>query len=244
LAGKKWLGMAIAAGLVGGVILGAYQVSYADVKEAVEQIPFVKKKEDHVKRKELVIQKVSAYLGVSQTELEKWMNQYQVHPRQLAVAAVIAKKSGQPLPAVLEELKDSNLKRVIEKHRLEPKQIKAEMNRLFPQWKRKNTVLKNHPALLLEGMAAYLGRSPEEVRKAFYASRVHPKGALFAAALSKASGKSLEEVLALKQEKKSWREVIQALGVPEDKVKEEMKRLRETMKRETNEWRAQWKEEK
>jgi hypothetical protein len=250
---KKMMGMAVAIGVAGGIIVGASQVSYADVEHAVQSQGWLKEwgffkgkkaAEQNGKLEEKFEEKIAAYLGMDKAETERILKQEMVPPRQAVVAAVIAKKKGVPLQQVITVIKSKkSWKEVLDAYGLQPKEVRQELHRLFPGLDGKLHFLKNHPAVMLEVLAEYLGRKPEEIRNALYHSRVHPQGAVVAAVLSKASGKSYEEVLALKAEKKTWEETAKALQVSEEKVKQERKKLKELFRRNVKEWRSQFKGE-
>lgn len=248
---KKILGTAVVIGLVGGIFLGMRQVGYADIESTLKEKGFgkleaflhSKKEADH--RKDRVAEKVAAYLGMKKEEVEAVIKENSLRAHQVAVAAVIAKKSNQPFSQVAATIKQKkNWQEVIQVYRLEPGEVRKELHRLFPHLKGKMHFMKNHPALLFQGLASYLEREPEEIRKALYHSRVHPGGAMHAAVLAKVSGKSLEDVLALKTEKKTWKEVASELRVSQDQVKEERKKLQQKFREELKKWREQFKEEK
>lgn len=248
---KKILGTAVAVGLVGGILLGASQVGYADIQSTLNEKGFGKlssffhKKKSAEQQGVRVTEKVASYLGMKKEDVEAVMKEKGLRVHQIAVAAVIAKKSNQPLSQVAATIKQKkNWKEVVQAYRVEPKEVWKELHRLFPHLNAKMHFLKNHPALLFQALASYLGREPEEIREALYHSRVHPEGAMHAAVLAKASGKRLEEVLALKTEKRTWKEVASALQVSQDQVKEERKKLQQQFRQELKKWREQFKKDK
>ncbi|SEM69586.1 hypothetical protein [Lihuaxuella thermophila] len=248
---KKILGTAVAIGLVGGILLGAGQVGYADIQSTLKDkrleklSSFFHKKKADEHQSIRVTEKVASYLGMKKEDVEAVLREKSLGIHQIALAAVIAKKSNQPLSQVASAIKQKrNWKEVVQAYRMDPKEVWKELRLLFPQLNTKMHFLKNHPALLFQALASYLGREPEEIRKALYHSRVHPEGAMHAAVLAKASGKRLEEVLAIKTEKKTWKEVASALRVSPDQVKVERKKLQQLFRQELKKWREQLKEDK
>lgn len=243
---KKILGGAVVIGLIGGAILGANQVGYADTQTGVEEKGFIpaEQTKNEKRGEKHVTEKVAAYLDMNKEEIDALMQKEQLKPRHIAMAAVIAKLSNKTLPEVITTFKQQkNWDDVLELYHLNHKQVAQEMQKLFPHLKGKFRFLKNHPAVMYETLADYLGLETQEIQTALYQSRVHPEGAMKAAVLSKVSGKTFEEVLALKTEKKTWKEVAASLQVDQEKVKEERKKLQQLLHQNIKEWKQQFKKD-
>jgi hypothetical protein len=237
---KKVIGTAAVLGLVGGITIGVHQVSFAQMKKQILDKSGLVQYQSQGERQEKAEDIVASQLGMSAEQVKQIMTTYQVKPGKLAVAGAIAKLSHHPLDEVLQTMKQKqNWKEVLAVYHLEPKAVLKELHQWFPrayarQW------LKNHPAVAFDVLADYLGRTPAEIQQALYHSRVRPEGAVRAAVLSKASGKSFEEVLKLKEEKKSWKAVEQTLHIDKAKLKAERKNLMSCFRKEAKQWRQQW----
>jgi hypothetical protein len=245
---KKIIAFGAAIGFAGGIIFGASQVSYADVQNAFQgkgwfkNVGFFKhQKVAQEKREKKLTERIGSYLGMKPEDVDKIMQQEMIPPRQLAVAAVIAKKSNHSLTDVIATIKSKqSWQEVLSTYQLKKKDVWQELKNLFPEVNWKHHFLKNHPAVMFDVLAKYLGRTPDDIQNALYHSRVHPEGAVEAAVLSKASGKSYEDVLALKAQKNKWDEVAQALHVDKAKVDEARKQLQDLLKQEVKNWRSQF----
>lgn len=236
---KKLIGTAAVLGLIGGIAFGVHQVSFAQVKKQIlgESGQTQQLQGTHREKAEEIVAK---QLGMDVAQVKQLMATYQVKPGKLAIAGVIAKLSRQPLDQVLQTMKQKqNWKEVLSVYHLDRRAVVQELHKWFPRahaakW------LKNHPAVAFEILADYLGRTPAEIQQALYHSRLGLPGAVKAAVLSKASGKSYEEVLKLKEEKKSWKEIEQVLQIDQAKLKAEYKKLKSVFRKEIKQWRQQW----
>jgi hypothetical protein len=132
---------------------------------------------------------------------------------------------------------------VLSTYQLKKEGVWQELKNLFPGVNWKRHFLKNHPAVMFDVLAKYLGRTPADIQNTLYHSRVHPEGAVAAAVLSKASGKSYDDVLALKAQKKTWDEVAQALHVDKAKADEARKQFQNLLKQEVKNWRSQYQDQ-
>jgi predicted transcriptional regulator len=248
---KKIIAFGAAIGLAGGIIVGASQVSYADVQDAfqgkggIKHVGFFKDhKAQQGKRLEKLFERIGTYLGMKPEDVKKIMQQEMIPSRQLAVAAVIAKKSNHSLTDVIATIKSKqSWQEVLSTYQLKKEDVRQELKNLFPDVNRKHHFLKKHPALMFDVLAKYLGRTPADIQNALYHSRVHPEGAVKAAILSKASGKRYEDVLALKAQKKTWDEVAQALHVDKANADEAHKQLQDLLKQEVKNWRSQFQDQ-
>lgn len=234
--------------LVGGVLLGAAQMSYADENASQKGVwfPFVHQHRHmgHIGQAEEIAQvtnKVATYLSLPPADVEKIMKEEKIGPRQLVVAAVIAKKSNHSLTEVIALAKQKgNWNDVLKAYGLDPKATWQEMRQQFAGTFGRMHMVENHPAVMFLALAHYLGRKPEEIRQALYHSQVHLGGAMQAAILSKASGKTFEQVLALKTEQNTWQDVSITLKVNEQQMKEAREKLQLQFKQDFSEWKKQF----
>ncbi|MFC7440436.1 hypothetical protein [Laceyella putida] len=248
---KKIIAFGAAIGLAGGIIVGASQVSYADVQDVFQGKGWFKHagffkhhKEVQDKRMEKLLERIGTYLGMKSEDVKKIMQQEMIPPRQLAVVAVIAKKSNHSLTNVISTIKSKqSWQEVLSTYQLKKEDVWQELKKRFPGVNWKLYFLKNHPAVMFDVLAKYLGRTPADIQNALYHSHVHPEGAVAAAVLSKASGKSYEDVLALKVQKKTWDEVAQALHVDKSKADEAHKQLQDLLQQEVKNWRSQFQDQ-
>ncbi|SFI97184.1 hypothetical protein [Thermoflavimicrobium dichotomicum] len=223
---KKVLGF-LAVTLVGGVLFTVSPISWAN-NQVTTAKQHVSKQEKKEQRKEEVAKKIADYLGISKEEVTVLMKK----ERHLVVAAVISKLSKQPIGKVVEAKKtEKTWKKVAEKYKIDRKQIKQEIHKLFPDIRKGKQLFHKQPKKVFDLIASYLGVKKDEVVLIWSNNKIHAHGIVKAAMIAKVSGKSLEEVVKLKQEKKTWKEVAAALNVKPEQLKAEAKKLKEQLKK-------------
>ncbi|MFC7441241.1 hypothetical protein [Laceyella putida] len=235
--GKKWLAGVAVVGLIGGgTWLGAKQSGYADMEDWFQGKNATKQVKNQTRQERL-----TELTNMNEQELRQLAAEHKLTFKQAAIAATIAAKTGKPVSEVITEWKEKgSWREVIKGYGINGEDLKKKLAPL----KKKHKQFKNKPAVLYEALATYLGTDVPVVQQTLYQSRVRVEGAVHAAVLAKASGHKWEDVIALKQQKKSWSEVRKALRIDEKKWKEAKREWRDKWQAEMKEWRSQWPEKK
>lgn len=181
-----------------------------------------------------VAKQVADYLHMEAPEIEKLMRKEHLEQSEIVIAAVISKKRNKNLHQVIKERKmNQNWGFIDEADQLKPEEFWQEMEHYFPRVSWYPHVLQRHPTVLTDALIHYLG---EDKRTIKHLIRQTHYSAVKAAILAKASGKSLDQILALKARESSWEEVEKDLHVKPQRIEMERKRLKAIVYQEIKKW--------
>ncbi|GGE07852.1 hypothetical protein GCM10011571_06380 [Marinithermofilum abyssi] len=169
------------------------------------------------------LERIAKYLGEQPEAVEKSIGHHP--PREAAMAAVIAKLSGQELDVVLKAKENRTWKEVAAQYKVNRREIRKEIRRILPRDARAFHFLKRHPGFAVQELSDYLGMEPKELVGLARKEKTNLAGLVKASILSKASGKSLEEVFAHKTRDNTWSEVGKSLGVDRSELRKAAKEL-------------------
>jgi len=157
-----------------------------------------------------VAQRLSEEFGISQDTILKY-NANGMSFRDIGKAAMLANISGQSIDTVISKKTDSNTwKDVAAAMNISDEQIKsARQNRMAGHMSEKLGIDKETILNLLQ-------------------QGYHPRQIGVANILAKESGKSIQDVLALKTNDNTWEDVADKLGVDKDQFKKDMKEAKGT----------------
>lgn len=149
--------------------------------------------------------------------------------KEIFIASHIAKKTNQPVENVLSFYKKNNNSwETTAKHfGVNLEDIKKFKNRDCAFYK------KNEAAIILS-LADYTDKKPEEI-KGYIKDDISLRFLVAAAAISELSGKSIEEIIKLKQQGQSLFDISQTLKIDHKKMHEEIKEIIDEVKPEGNE---------
>lgn len=176
--------------------------------------PVVEKSTDH---------EIADYLGIDPYEVKHLMKKEGLDEPQMTIAAVIAKKSSHSLSHVIQDHRRyTNWDQLSLYYQLEPDEIWEELKRHFPQVIWYPRTFLQQPELLARVLSIYLN---EDDQKLLQMINKESFSLLTAAILAKISGKTVEEILLMKQ-KMSWEELKQSLHIQPARILYEQKRLK------------------
>lgn len=223
--------------LTGLLICGGFDTYVSAFR--VTDPPSEQRQESEKKREESIdklAEKLSIYLQKPKDQILQISQARRMSPKDLVMAGIIAKKTGQPLEQIVEEKSTiGNWYEVAQKYELSMKDLKKELFHLFPRLQKEEYLAEN-PKIVIDTVAKYLGKKEEEIRKIWRDHPERPYGLFHAAILSKISGKPLGEVLALKTADNTWKEIAFQLQLEEGEVKKEQNALWEILRQQQGEW--------
>ncbi|QED47091.1 hypothetical protein [Cytobacillus dafuensis] len=140
-------------------------------------------------------------------------------------AAHIAKYANKKTDDVLKFYKENNSswKKTAEHYGLDMKKLKEECH------EHKEKFLEEHKETVIEKVAEFSGKTESEIQ-AWLDEGVHLRFILIGAAMAKASNKDLAEVIKLKKEGQSFKDIKQNLNIDSEKMRDEMKALMKNIK--------------
>lgn len=171
-------------------------------------------------------QEVAKYLGVRAEEIKIIIRDEKLDEIQITIAAVISKKSEQPLKKVVSDQKKyQNWEELSLHYHLTPEEIWEELREYFPRVIWYPRVFSRNPKLLAQVLSIYLS---EDDRELLSIIQKEDYSMVSAAILAKISGKKLSEILQLK-EKMSWEELKEKLKIHPTQIIDEQKRLKQIL---------------
>ncbi|MBS4188730.1 hypothetical protein KHA94_00665 [Bacillus sp. FJAT-49705] len=140
-------------------------------------------------------------------------------------AAHIAKYANKKTDDVLKIYKenDSSWKKTAEHYGLDMKKLKEECH------EHKEKFLEEHKEIVIENVAEFSGKTKGEIQ-AWLDEGIPFRFILVGAAMAKASNKDLAEVIKLKKEGLSFKDIKQKLNIDSEKMRDEMKALMKNIK--------------
>ncbi|MEQ2529608.1 hypothetical protein EKG37_10870 [Robertmurraya yapensis] len=145
-------------------------------------------------------------------------------------AAMLSKKSDKKIDEVLDIHKETkSWEKTAEKLGVD----KEELKRIESMIEWKEFVTKNEPAVK-EYLASYSNKTIEEI-DAYIEDGLHLRFLIGAAALAKVSGKSLDEIVALKKDGKSFHDVLDTLKVDMEDLHKELDKFKAGAQQSVNE---------
>jgi hypothetical protein len=190
---------------------------------------------DAKKDKQLLVQQVAQYLGISVTEVQSLIDSGTL-PRQLVPAAVIAKLSGQKIETVLAAKKGKTWGQVAQSFHVDRQAFRRELSRILPKDRLIRLFLQRHPEVALQTVASYLGKDPQQLSQLIQRYQLKPRDVVKAAVLSKASGKDIAQVVAMKTSQKQWSDVAASLGLKREDVRDEVQQLKKMFRQQLKKW--------
>lgn len=236
-----------AAGLLIGGVLGVHQIAQAKSSGSNPLSWFASTARTQLlsnggtttnakKNKQVLVQKVAQYLGISVTEVQSLLD-HGTPARQLMPAAVIAKLSGQKIESVLAAKKGKTWSQVAQTFHVDRQAFRREMMRVIPKDRMIRRFWAHHPKAALQTVASYLGTDPQQLSQLIKRYQLQPRDVVKAAVLAKASGKDIAQVVAMKTSQNTWRDVAQSLGLKREDVREEAQHLKKLFREEWKQWR-------
>ncbi|TKC18115.1 hypothetical protein [Robertmurraya kyonggiensis] len=145
-------------------------------------------------------------------------------------AAMLSKKSNKKIDEVLDIHKETqSWEKTAEKLGVD----KEELERIESMIQWKEFVKNNEPAVK-EYLASYTNKKTEEI-DAYIKDGLHLRFLIGAAALAKVSGKSLDEIVALKKDGKSFHDVLDTLDVNMEDLHKELNKFKTEAQQSVNE---------
>lgn len=156
----------------------------------------------HQMSPEQMAEKMSARLGISKADLEKYRANG-LNPRDIGHAAFLAKVSSKTIDEVVSlKTKDNSWKDVTSNLGITKEQIKSARQNMMADRITEKTAADKNVALDLLGQG------------------YHGKDIMMAAVLAKPTNKPIDEILSMKKINNTWHEVASELGVSQETMKE------------------------
>lgn len=165
---------------------------------------------------------------ISKEDFERLLDQG-YSKKEILKAGHIAKYANKNVDDVLKVYRDndSSWDKTAEHYGLDMKKLRKQM------CEQKEKFLQEHKDEVIENVAEYSGKS-EEVIQNWINNGIHLRFIVMGAAMAKVSNKDLEEIIQMKRDGKTFKEIKESLNLDRDKLREEkkaiMKKIKEDIK--------------
>ncbi|MBY0123125.1 hypothetical protein [Bacillus sp. S/N-304-OC-R1] len=165
---------------------------------------------------------------ISEQDMERLLDQG-FSKKEILKAAHIAKYTNNKVDDVLNVYKknDSSWDKTAEHYGLDMKKLRKEM------CEHKEKFLQEHKEEVIENVAEYSGKKEKDIEQ-WVNDGIPLRFIVMGAAMAKVSNKNLEELIQMKKEGKSFREIKESLMIDREKLREEkrslMKKIKEDIK--------------